>query len=217
MQAIDGNFYGTTKIGGGIGGGTIFKITPAGALTTLYSFCSQPNCADGDDPMGGVIQATDGNFYGAAAKGGEDNDGTVFEITPDGTLTTLHAFHGNDGALPFGGLAQGTNGTFYGVTDEGGSACTPFGCGTVFSLDMGLGPFVTFVRAAGKIGQTGGILGQGFTGTTSVSINEVPASFTVVSDTLIKAIVPPGATTGYVTVVTPSATLTSNVPFHVLP
>ncbi|MFZ0284882.1 MAG: IPT/TIG domain-containing protein [Terriglobales bacterium] len=81
---------------------------------------------------------------------------------------------------------------------------------------MGLGPFVTFVRAAGKVGQTGPILGQGFTGTTSVSLNGIPASFKVVSDTFIEATVPAGASTGYVTVTTPSGTLSSNVPFHVI-
>jgi uncharacterized protein (TIGR03437 family) len=82
---------------------------------------------------------------------------------------------------------------------------------------MGLGTFVSFVLPAGKVGHAGGILGQGFTGTTSVSLNGIPASFTVVSDTYIRATVPAGATTGYVTVTTPSSTLTSNVPFHVIP
>lgn len=116
-----------------------------------------------------------------------------------------------------GGLLQATTGTFYGTTAVGGEGqCAGSGCGTVFSLDMGLGPFVTFVRAAGRVGQTSGILGQGFTGTTSVSLNGTPASFTVVSDTYIRATVPVGATTGYVTVTTPSGTLTSNVPFHVI-
>ena len=76
---------------------------------------------------------------------------------------------------------------------------------------------MSFILQAGKVGQTGGILGQGFTGTTSVSLNGIPANFTVVSDTFIKATVPPGATTGFVTVITPSGTLTSNVPFHVIP
>jgi hypothetical protein len=84
-------------------------------------------------------------------------------------------------------------------------------------MDVGLGPFVSLERPAGKIGQTGGILGQGFTGTTSVSLNGTPASFTVVSDTFIKTTIPAGATTGYVTVTTPSGTLTSNVPFRVIP
>ena len=92
----------------------------------------------------------------------------------------------------------------------------PSGCGTIYSLDMGFGPFVAFIQAAGKVGQTGGILGQGFTGTSGVLFNGTPATFTAVSDTFIEATVPPGATTGYVTVTTPGGTLTSNVPFRVL-
>ena len=81
---------------------------------------------------------------------------------------------------------------------------------------MGLGPFVTSVRSQGKVGQAAGILGQGFTGVTSVSFNGVQANFTIGSDTFIKATVPSGATSGYVTVTTPSGTLTSNLPFHVI-
>jgi uncharacterized repeat protein (TIGR03803 family) len=127
-------------------------------------------------------------------------------------LTTLHSFDIADGQGP-AGLLQATNGSFYGVTQGGGTA----GDGTVFSLSTGLGPFVAFVRGSGKIGQTGGILGQGLTGTTSVAINGTSATFTVVSDTFIEATVPAGATTGYVTVTTPSGTLTSNVPFRVIP
>lgn len=96
---------------------------------------------------------------------------------------------------------------------RGGNGCCD---GTLFRLSTGLGPFVTFVRAAGKVGQTGGTLGQGFTGTTSVAINGIQASFTVISDTFITATVPPGATTGYVTVTTPTGVLTSNVPFQVI-
>lgn len=80
-----------------------------------------------------------------------------------------------------------------------------------------MSPFVAFVRDHGRVGRTGGILGQGFTGTTSVTLNGVAASFSVISDTFIKATVPLGATTGYVTVTTPTGVLTSNVPFHVIP
>ena len=82
---------------------------------------------------------------------------------------------------------------------------------------MGLGPFVAILRASGKIGKTGDVLGQGFTGTTSVAINGIPVSFHVVSDTYLSVTVPAGATTGYVTVTTPSGVLTSNVPFQVIP
>jgi uncharacterized repeat protein (TIGR03803 family) len=132
-------------------------------------------------------------------------------------LTTLHAFCSQtncpDGVSILGGLLQATDGIFYGTTQQGGA----YNYGTVFSLSTGLGPFIALVRNSGKVGQTGGILGQGFTGTTSVSLNGVPATFTVVSDTFINATVPAGATTGYVTVTTPSGTLISNVPFHVIP
>lgn len=109
-------------------------------------------------------------------------------------------------------MVQATNGVFYGTTYSGGANAD----GTAFSLSTGLRPFVAFVQAAGKVGQTGGILGQGFTGTTSVLLNGIPATFKVISDTFIEATVPAGATTGYVTVATPSGKLTSNVPFHVI-
>jgi uncharacterized repeat protein (TIGR03803 family) len=220
LQATDGALYGTTFAGGGSnndcngGCGTVFKMTLAGTLTTLYSFCSQFECADGIWPYTGLAQGTDGNFYGTTYGGGGIfwPYGTVFKISPEGKLTTLRSFHGMDGAHPIGGLLQATNGEFYGTTPAGGGDEE----GTVYSLSVGLGPFVKLERDSGKVGQTGGILGQGFTGTTSVSLNGTPASFTVVSDTFIRATVPPGATTGYVTVVTPSGTLTSNVPFRVL-
>ena len=120
--------------------------------------------------------------------------------------------------MVYGGLLQATNGKFYGTTYGGGNNndCGQNGCGTVFSLNMGLGPFVAFVYSSGKVGQTGGILGQGFTRTASVSLNGTPAAFTVRSDTYLTATVPAGATTGYVTVTAPNGTLTSNVPFHVV-
>lgn len=166
------------------------------------------------------MQGTDGLFYGTTSAGGDlacnapyNGCGTVFSITSAGAMTTLHIFELTDGLAPTGGLLQATNGAFYGTTDQGGT----YDDGTVFSLDMGLGPFVAFVHAAGRVGKTGGILGQGFTGTTSVSLNGTPASFTVVSDTFIRATVPAGATTGYVTVTTPTGVLISNVPFYVLP
>jgi uncharacterized repeat protein (TIGR03803 family) len=209
IQAADGNFYGTTGDGGAIGYGTVFEITPGGTLTTLHSF----GVVDGDHPYAGLVQGTDGNFYGTTFLGGPNGQGTVFEITPGGELTTLHSFNDSDGSGPYGGLFQGTTGNFYGTTYQGGGNNR----GTVFSLSVGLGPFVAFVRAVGRVGQTAEILGQGLTGTTNASLNGTPAAFTVVSDTFIRATVPPGATTGYVTVTTPSGTLTSNVRFHVIP
>ncbi len=215
--AIDGDFYGTTYNGGNKDKGTIFKINAAGKLTTLYNFCSTTKCGDGGLPYAGLIQATDGNFYGTTQWGGTNLYGTVFGITGGGTLTTLHSFDGTDGSFPYGGMVQATDGSFYGTTSTGGTGGCIYSCGTVFSLSAGLVPFVAFVQSAGRNGETIGILGQGFTGTTAASFNGTPASFTVRRDTYVIATVPAGATTGYVTVTTPSGTLTSNVPFHVLP
>jgi uncharacterized repeat protein (TIGR03803 family) len=143
VQATDGNFYGTT-VGGGTNvlDGTIFRITPSGTLTTLYSFCHLgPPCADGDQPVAGLVQATDGNFYGTTSVGGGSGCGgggcgTVFKITPSGTLTTLHSFDGADGVYP-AGLVQATDGNFYGTTTEGGASNPCVGsytCGTVFKI-----------------------------------------------------------------------------------
>ena len=223
LQATDGNFYGTTSTGGANSqGGTIFSMTPAGKLKTIYSFCAKPNCTDGRNPLTSLIQANDGNLYGTTAFGGTNETscnsgcGTIFSITTAGKLTTLYNFCGlancADGSQPEGGLVQATNGTFYGTTFSGGTV----GLGTVFSLSMGLGPFVAFVRDSGKVAQKAQILGQGFTGTTGVSFNGTPANFTVRRDTYLVATVPQGATTGYVTVTTPSGTLQSNVKFRVL-
>jgi uncharacterized repeat protein (TIGR03803 family) len=79
-QATDGNFYGTTELGGSNGAGTIFQLNLGGTMTTLYSFCAQPSCVDGGNPLSGLLQATDGNLYGAASVGGADNDGTIFSL-----------------------------------------------------------------------------------------------------------------------------------------
>src|ERR1035441_1113629 len=142
VQATDGNFYGTTSNGGANnncpngGCGTVFKITPSGTLTTLYNFSGM----DGAEPDAGLVQATDGNFYGTTYFGGLVDTGTAFRITPTGTLTILHSFCSGygcpDGEGPAGGLVQGTNGLLYGMASLGGDpTCNaPAGCGTVFSL-----------------------------------------------------------------------------------
>lgn len=219
IQASDGNFYGTTHSGGAnFGEGTVFRITPEGLLKTLYTFCASGSCADGGYPTAALVQGTDGDLYGSTTFGGGTDFGTIFKITTQEVLTTLHSFGNTDGANPESALVQATTGRFYGVTQDGGNLdCnSPTGCGTVFALDMGLGPFAAFVRPFGKIDQTSGILGQGYSGTTSVSFNGVPAQFEVRADTFLTATVPEGATTGYVTVTTPTGVLKSNVPFRVI-
>jgi len=137
VQATDGNFYGTTFEGGTYNAGTVFKVTPSGTLTTLHTFCSQPNCTDGYEPFGGLVQATDGNFYGTTEGSGVNVYGTVFRITPSGALTTLHTFEGSpaDGAVPSATLVQAADGSLYGTTQGGGANqnCIE-GCGTVFKI-----------------------------------------------------------------------------------
>jgi uncharacterized repeat protein (TIGR03803 family) len=401
-----GYFYGTTTLGGAHGGGTVFKLSAAGELTTLYSFCSLANCADGSAPAG-LIQATDSNFYGttgstlfkitpagalttlytfdstpgpnAALVQGTDGNfygttgitpsfqefnnasGTVFRITPEGKLTTLQSFaygpaagliQGTDGNLygttfygpslntadpncdsgggygcgmffqmsldgslnlitgfngydpadddydgenPAATLVQATNGKFYGTTMYGGTgSCEPgvtnwTGCGTIFgfavepngtglneillypfcsqsvcpnilgttpgnalfgallqatngnfygttsfggagttmgggpdrgfiySMSIGLSPFVSLFSNFGHVGQGVQILGQGFKGATAVFFNGIPATFTAKSDTYLLATVPVGATNGAVTVTEPGGTLSSNKTFLVTP
>lgn len=124
IQANDGNFYGTTMAGGTSNMGVVFRMTPAGALTNLHSFTG----ADGKIPVAALLQAADGNFYGSTTQGGGSpaSAGTIFKMTPDGTLTTLHSFSYTDGAQPTTSLRQGTDGSLYGVTSSGG--------GTVFKI-----------------------------------------------------------------------------------
>jgi uncharacterized repeat protein (TIGR03803 family) len=157
VQGSDGSFYGTTYMGssgyGGVfkitpsgtlttlytfvgnagtyGAGTIFKITPSGALTTLHSFA----WSDGAYPFAGLVQGSDGNFYGTTYWGGvyspgTGNAGTVFRITPSGTLTTLCSFSGSNGNYPWATLVQGIDGSFYGTTEQGGAS----NGGTVFKI-----------------------------------------------------------------------------------
>ena len=214
IQSTNGNFYGTTEFGGSgtclpSGCGTVFQVTPLGALTTLHSF----NVADGQNPEAGLVQATDGNMYGTTYYGGLNGFGTLFEITPAGALTTLYNFDVTDGEYPQAGLLQATDGNFYGTTYSGGAN----GDGTVFKLSTGLAPFVRALETYGKVGTTAIILGNNLTGATSVSFNGTSAIFTVVSASEITAIVPAGATTGTITVTTPSGTLNSSVAFRVTP
>jgi uncharacterized repeat protein (TIGR03803 family) len=211
VQATNGDFYGTTWLGGANNNnGTVFQITPTGKLKTLHSFCAQSGCTDGQGPVAGLIQGTDGNLYGTTTAGGIGY-GTMYEITLSGTLTTLFSLNDPDGAEPYGGLVQATNGTFYGTTFIDGM----YGEGTVYSLSTGLGAFVETLPTSGKVGAAVKILGTNLTGATSVTFNGVAATFKVASSSELTTSVPSGATTGTVKVVTPSGTFLSNVSFRV--
>jgi uncharacterized repeat protein (TIGR03803 family) len=220
IQASDGNFYGTTFRGGPDNRGVIYKITPGGTLTVIHNFHSAAGQAT--YPTAGLVQATDGNLYGATAFGGTFGHGQLFQITPKGKYAVLHNFgphSGAGGSAPEVSLFQHTNGTFYSDTYEGGDPACVSRCGLLYGLGMGLGKFVSFVGplSSGKVRETIEILGQGLTGTTKVSFHGLSATFSVVSDTYLTAVVPSGATTGPVTVSTPGGTLTSNKVFRVRP
>jgi uncharacterized repeat protein (TIGR03803 family) len=132
----DGNFYGTTLIGGRFQSyGEVFKMTPAGVVTSLHSF----DVTDGDIPTGILIQGVDGAFYGTTNYGGHGDFGTIFKVTSAGVFTKLHNFNSTKGSYPYGGLLQGADGLLYGTTSYGGTDQTDcsYGCGTVFSLSLG--------------------------------------------------------------------------------
>jgi len=208
LQGSDGDFYGTMSQGGNGNFGVVFKSSNLrGPPTALHLFSE----TDGVNPYAGLVQASDGNFYGATvADGGPVGAGTIYSINPQGSFSVLYDFDVTTGAEPVVTPFQHTNGILYGVAQGG-----PYGYGTLYSLDAGLAQFVSLLPISGKVGQSVGILGQGFTGTTSVTFNGSSATFTVSSDTYLTATVPTAATTGFVTVTTPVETLTSNKQFIV--
>jgi uncharacterized repeat protein (TIGR03803 family) len=168
IQGTDGNFYGTTSTGGTANSGTVFKMTPAGTVTTLHSFTAG---TDGAAPTAGLIQASDGNFYGTLDSGGAHSLGYIYKLTPAGVFSTLFSFSGTDGTGPKGELTQGTDGNLYGVTGfvlSGTclSSVTPVpDCGTVFKISLA-GVISTFhIFSSGVDGQNpvGGLI-QGLDG-----------------------------------------------------
>lgn len=117
LQANDGSFYGLTEEGGTAQSGVVFRVTPSGAETVMASF-------DGEGGLwgawhNGLIQARDGNFYGLTGNGGSNGTGTIFKMTPDGTLLLLWSFVWTNGAFPVGSLLEASDGNFYGVTSSG--------------------------------------------------------------------------------------------------
>ncbi len=147
VKGSDGNFYGTTALGGS--GtvnpfGTVFRVSSNGSFTSLYSFSFQ---VTGDQPFAGVIQASDGNFYGTTRGSGSYN-GNIFRITPSGTFTELHAFGGffggDDGAHPEAELVQASDGNLYGVTHD-----NSFGGGVVFRISPTGANFMKLIQLPG--------------------------------------------------------------------
>ena len=149
VQGTDGNFYGVA--GGGVNtygfsyqGGIVFQLTPAGKLTVLHAFCSEMNCADGTLPSSGLVQASDGNFYGLASSGGSTGYGVAYRISSSGGFSVIHNFCAaggkicDDGSAPNGTLVEANDGSFLGVTQLGGpNIATGAGGGTAFQMTTG--------------------------------------------------------------------------------
>jgi hypothetical protein len=200
-------------------------MTPSGKLTVIHSMGG----TDGAVPYAGLVQGSDGNFYGANAFGGSSSNcnpscGTFFKVTPSGKLTVLHNFDLTTGETPYDTPLQHTSGSLYADTNVGGTGnvnpCTAGNCGVFYGWtdSAHLTPFVSLLPSSDKVGKMIGILGQGFSSSSVVKFDGVQA--TIVKNTgttFLSATVPTGALTGSVTVTTGSATLTSNKIFRVTP
>lgn len=187
IQASDSNFYGTTLDGGVNSQGTVFKITPSGTETVLYSFAG--NNADGAEPGAGLIQASDGNFIGTTTRGGTSNLGTIFEVSPSGLEAVLHSFTGVDGAFPQAGLVLASDGSFYGTTSGDGTDNQ----GTVFVLSPS-GPTLSSLSPSSKRACSSSftliVNGANFVSGAVVDWNGADLTTTFVSASELKASVP---------------------------
>ena len=165
LRTADRTLYGTADSGAG-GSGVVFKLSPKGEETILYSFAGGHN-SNPKLPSSGVIMDEAGNLYGTTASGGHSTCnkhghpycGTVYKLDPKGKLTVLHSFTGgSDGALPSGNLIMDQSGNLYGVTEFGGDASCPLGilgisgCGVVFKMDATGKETVLYKFKGGKDG-----------------------------------------------------------------
>ncbi len=218
VQGADGLLYASIPAGGSIANaaGLVFKLTTAGNITVLHQFDAS-GLTEGIQPYSGLVAASDGNFYGATSLGnasGSASNGSIFKISKAGVYSSLYTFDGTHGANQYATWMQHTNGTLYGETSGGGST----GNGVFFSFSMGIPPFVSLVGfPSGAAGTTVEILGQGFNNTSKVMFGTGSASFAVVSDTYMTAVVPATGVTGALTVTTPTGTLVSKQIYKVLP
>jgi len=224
IQASDGNFYGTTYFSsnGGIPVlGTLFRLTRDNVFTKLYDF-NLNNTYSGIGPGAGVIQASDGNLYGTTTEGGSSDFGTLYQSTLNGTVSSVFSYDcADDGATPLDVMLQAADGTFYVTAAICGTLNGIGGSGTIVqvsgSLPKPLPAVLEFVPAKAAVGKTVIIGGNHFIGTTKVSFNGTAATFKVTSTETITATVPPGATSGPVSVTNPGGTAMSAQSFTVLP
>jgi uncharacterized repeat protein (TIGR03803 family) len=211
LQAADGKLYGTTFWGGATGQGTVYSMTTVGAS---YKILHNFNGTDGAHPPSALVQGSNNFLYGVTFAGGALGHGVFFKITTTGTTySDLHDFDGKgSGGDPGSALLIHTNGTIYGWGTIGPKE------GVLYSMNVGLRPFASLlVLTSGKVGQSVGIIGQGFSTATGVKFGTGKGTFTVVSDTYMTAKPATGATTGKVTILEPSGNLVTPQKFKVVP
>jgi uncharacterized repeat protein (TIGR03803 family) len=215
MMGVDGKLYGTTATGGTSSGGIVFQMSTAGKTVTLVNF-DNVHPANGAGPFAGVVQGSDGFLYGVTSVGGANGLGTLFKVSTKGTgFTVLHDFATATGDSPLSTPLLHTNGKIYGLAFHGGSHTA---YGTVYSFDAGLQPFASqFVFYSGKVGDSVGILGQGFSNATGVKFGAGPGTFVASTDAFMIATVAAGATTGPITVQEPGGNLTTPQKFKIIP
>ena len=211
VEGSDGNLYGTTTAGGSFSDGVIFRITPTGTLTVLVIFNHKQPLL-GYQAFAGLVAGNDGNLYGATIWGGDNGYGVMFEMTTAGAYSVLYSFASATGDGVYATPMEHTNGSILGLTSRGGEPLK----GVVFAFNSGLLPFARLTSTSGLVGKSVGILGNNLTGTTSVMFNGTHASFNVLSDTYLTAVVPSGET-GFVMVTTSSGDLLSSKIFKVTP
>lgn len=237
----DGNFYGTTR-NSPVGGGTAFKVTPQGAVTTLHTFCETQSCPDGGAVLAPLLQGTNGKFYGTASSGGTDFDGTVFSLDVGlGGFLNVRPGSGKVGSkvqILGSGLTgatavrfDGTAASFTVDSDSEITATVPAEAATGnITVTTPSGPLsssvpfkvvpqvLSFSPSSGAVGTVVTINGQSFAGTEAVSFHGTLATvFTVKSDTEIQATVSKGATTGWIAVATAGGRAQSTGTFTVTP
>jgi hypothetical protein len=249
IEAKDGKLYGTSEAGSTqcCGNGTIFSVTikGKGKVKTFYNFTGASAVASPDggviqgngvltdlhdvnlatdgstNPYYGLLEATDGNFYGTLGgyRNGGFGPGGLYKITSTGSYATLFTLpitgcgFSGPGCIPNSSNIEHTNGVLYGALEEGGYYDT--GVMYAEATNPQLQPNVILQETSGASGSRVDILGQGFTSATVVKFGKTPASFTVVADTYLSAVVPVGAKTGYVTVSEAGGTLQSQAKFTV--
>ncbi|HEY4842101.1 MAG TPA: choice-of-anchor tandem repeat GloVer-containing protein [Terriglobales bacterium] len=214
VRDSNGKLYGTTAFPSGTGNGALYDVTTGGKLTDIYNF---PATLNFDEAANNMMQASNGNLYGASYNGGTGASGGLYELTSANAFSSYSfATDSNMGSGPRAPLMQNTNGIIYG-SNSSGNAVTG---GALFELNIGAAPFISLVTPvhSGEEGAQVQILGQGFSSSSVVKFGGIEATTTTLTgSTFILATVPTGALTGDVTVTTGSTVLSTVSSYSITP